>query len=364
MSSVVAKIGTSSLTDERGVIDAATIARVCRQVAILRDAGHRVVVVTSAAVAAGVEALGMGHNRPTDVLTLQAVSAVGQSRLMRVWDEAFAAVGILSGQILLTPNDFFDRRQYLHARSTLQRLLDLGVVPVINENDTIAVDELRFGDNDRIAALVAHLVGADVLVLLTDTDGLFTGDPRTDPAATLIEHVDEVTIELESAAGATGTQRGSGGMSSKLQAAKIASWSGVRAVIAGSKGERVLLDAVDGRPGCGTTVAAHDRKLSARKLWIAFAGDSEGTLSVDAGAKAALVERGVSLLPAGAKSVSGTFEEGDLVEIAGPDGKPFARGVCRFDAAAARVAVGRRTADLPEGSSTVLVHRDDLVLLP
>ena len=364
VSSVVAKIGTSSLTDERGVIDAEAIARVCRQVAVLRAEGHRVVVVTSAAVAAGVEALGMGSNRPTDVLTLQAVSAVGQSRLMRVWDEAFADVGILSGQVLLTPNEFFDRRQYLHARSTLQRLLDLGVVPIINENDTIAVDELRFGDNDRIAALVAHLVSADVLVLLTDTPGLFTGDPRTDPTATLIEHVDDVTPELEAAAGASGTQRGSGGMSSKLRAAKIASWSGVRAVIAGSTGEQALLDAVAGRAGCGTVVGARDRKLSARKLWIAFAGDSEGTLHVDAGAKAALIERGVSLLPAGAKAATGAFEEGDLVDIAGPDGKAFARGVTRFDANAARAVFGRRTADLPEGAPTVLVHRDDLVVLP
>ena len=364
MSTVVAKIGTSSLTDERGVISVDAIGRVCGQVAELRRAGDRVVVVTSAAVASGLEALGMGERRPTDVLTLQAVSAVGQSRLMHVWDSAFAAVGLISGQVLLTPNDFFDRRQYLHARNTLNRLLDLGVVPVVNENDAIATDELRFGDNDRIAALVAHLVAADVLVLLTDTAGLFTGDPRSDPTATLIEHVDEVTDALEAAAGAVGSARGSGGMSSKLRAAKIASWSGVRAVIAGSTSPSALIDAVAGKPGTGTHVGAHDRKLSARKLWIAFAGDSEGVLRVDAGAKRALIERGVSLLPAGVTGVAGGFENGDLVDIAGPDGRAFARGVSRASAAEAATVLGRRTGDLPEGAVTLLVHRDDLVILP
>ena len=364
MPTVVAKIGTSSLTDERGVIAETAIVRVCEQVALLRAAGDRVVVVTSAAVASGLEALGMGDRRPSDVLTLQAVSAVGQSRLMHVWDSAFAAVGLISGQVLLTPNDFFDRRQYLHARNTLNRLLDLGVVPVVNENDAIATDELRFGDNDRIAALVAHLVAADVLVLLTDTAGLFTANPRTDPTATLIEHVDEVTSALEAAAGAGGSARGSGGMASKLRAAKIASWSGVRAVIAGSVSPSALLDAVAGKPGTGTHVAAHHRWLSARKLWIAFAGDSEGVLRVDEGAKRALIERGVSLLPAGVTGTSGAFEVGDLVEIAGPDGRPFARGVSRASASEASAVLGRRSADLPEGAVTLLVHRDDLVLLP
>ena len=201
MATVVAKIGTSSLTNERGVIAVDAIERTVAQIAQLRADGHKVVLVTSAAVAAGLEALGMGDNRPTDVLTLQAVSAVGQSRLMKVWDGAFASQSLVSGQVLLTPNDFFDRRQYLHARNTLHRLLELGVVPVINENDAIANDELRFGDNDRIAALVAHLVGADVLVLLTDTAGLFTANPKTDPTAKLIEHVEEVTPELEAVAG-------------------------------------------------------------------------------------------------------------------------------------------------------------------
>ncbi len=362
MATVIAKIGTSSLTDESGMISRIAIARTVGQIATLRIAGHRVVLVTSAAVAAGVQALGLGHRRPTDVLTLQALSAVGQSRLMREWDDAFGAHSLVSGQVLLTPTDFFDRRQYLHARATIGRLLDLGVVPVINENDTIASDEIRFGDNDRIAALVAHLVGADLLVLLTDTSGLFTANPTTDPEATLIEHIDEVTPELESMAGSAGSVRGSGGMRSKLRAAKIASWSGVRAVIAGASRDDVLMGAVEGRPGIGTVVAPHDRRLSARKLWIAFAGDTDGSVTVDAGALRALQERSVSLLAAGATAVNGTFDEGSLIELWGPDQKPFARGVTRCDSQTMESVLGKSSAQ--HGRRTILVHRDDLVILP
>lgn len=362
MLTVIAKIGTSSLTDETGRISRSAIDRTVTQIASLRAVGHRVVLVTSAAVAAGVQALGLGHRRPTDMLTLQALSAVGQSRLMREWDEAFAAHSLISGQVLLTPTDFFDRRQYLHARATINRMLDLGVVPVINENDTVANDEIRFGDNDRIAALVAHLVGADVLVLLTDTSGLYTANPTTDPSATLIEHIDEVTPELEAMAGSAGSARGSGGMESKLRAAKIASWSGVRAVIAGSKRDDALIGAVEGRSGIGTVVAPHDRRLSARKLWIAFAGDTDGKVTVDRGAETALLDRGVSLLAAGATSVEGDFGEGALVELCGPNGVTFARGMARLDAEVMRAVLGTRSG--PDGVPQILVHRDDLVLLP
>ncbi len=362
MTTVVAKIGSSSLTDAGGVIVREAIASVCSQVAELRARGDRVVVVTSAAVAAGVETLGFTE-RPTDILTLQAVSAVGQSRLMRVWDDSFAAVGLVSGQVLVTPNEFFDRRQYLHIRATLARLLALGVVPVINENDAVADDELRFGDNDRIAALIAHLIGADVLVLLTDTAGLFTADPRTDPLATLIEHVDEVTPELEALAGGSGTRRGSGGMSSKLRAAKIASSSGIRAVIAGAKRPRALVEAVDEVAGVGTVVAPQTRQLTARKLWIAFAGDERGTFVVDAGARRALAERGGSLLSAGVVDVLGDIEEGDIVALSDQTGSVFARGVSRVTTGQARSLKGRRTSDLPDDAPPVFVHADDLVVL-
>ena len=227
--------------------------------------------VSSGAIAAGLPVLGLGDARPRDPVTLQAVSAVGQSRLMGVWDRHLAGHGLVGGQVLLAPLDFAVRDQYLHARATLAALLELGVVPIVNENDAIADDEIRFGDNDRIAALVAHLVGAELLVLLTDIAGVLTADPRFDSSASLIEEILEVDHHLEALAGGAGTARGSGGMATKLAAAKIASWSGVRTVIAaadrpGRGGRRP-----GRRGGVGTVVRPRARRLTARKLWIAFA---------------------------------------------------------------------------------------------
>ncbi len=363
-STVVAKIGSSSLTTGDGAVDAAAIDRLCREVATLRRRGDRVVVVTSGAVAAGLPALGMSHADRPDIVTLQAVSAVGQSRLMRVYDDTLAAHGLVGGQVLIAPLDFALRQQYLHARATLERLLALGVVPVVNENDALADDELRFGDNDRLAALVAHLVTADVLVLLTDAAGLFTADPRLDDSASLIEEIVEVDAQLEAAAGGTGSEVGSGGMASKLAAAKIAAWSGVRAVIAAADRPGVLLDAVDGVAGVGTSVRPHARRLPARKLWIAFAVGSSGSVVVDEGARRALVERHVSLLPAGVREVRGDFGADDAVEVVGPDGRVFAKGLVGHDSTTARQLAGRRTDELPEGVRHEVIHRDDLVVLP
>ena len=363
MATVVAKIGSSSITGLQGV-DASAIAKFCAEVATLRDAGHRVVVVTSGAIAAGLPVLGMTHADAGDVVTLQAASAVGQSRLMRVYDDVLADHGLVGGQVLLSPLDFMVRHQYLHARTTLERLLALGVVPVVNENDVIADDEIRFGDNDRLAALVAHLVTADVVVLLTDRPGLFTADPRLDAAASLIEEIIEIDTELEAAAGGAGTPVGSGGMASKLAAARIAAWSGVRAVIAGAERPGVLADAVAGVPGVGTVVRARTKRLAARKLWIAFAVGASGTVVVDEGARRALLERSVSLLPAGVREVRGNFAADDAVEVAGLDGKVFAKGLVRIGSGMLANLAGRRTADLPDGVPHEVVHRDDLVVLP
>jgi glutamate 5-kinase len=363
VATVVAKIGTSSITDEQGDVDVAAVEKLCTEVAAARAEGHRVVVVTSGAIAAGLPALGITP-RPTDAATLQAVSAVGQGRLLRVYDEELARHGLVAGQVLLAPLDFMVRQQYLHARSTLSRLLELGVVPVVNENDAIADDEIRFGDNDRLAALVAHLVAADLLVLLTDTVGLLTADPRLDASASLIEEVLEVDQALEAVAGGAGTARGSGGMASKLAAAKIASWSGVRAVIAAAHRPGVLADALRGTPGVGTVVRPRARRLPARKLWIAFAVGSSGTVTVDDGARRALLERQVSLLPAGVIDVTGSFVADDAVEVAGPDGRVFAKGLARLGAVDLGAVAGRRTAQLPDGLAHEVIHRDDLVLLP
>lgn len=359
---VVAKVGSSSITSGDGGVDALAVDSLCAQVAELRELGHSVVLVSSGAIAAGWSAMG-GGPRPTDPATLQAVSAVGQSKLMRVYDEAFARRGLVAGQVLLAPLDFIHRQQYLHARQTLSRLLELGVVPVVNENDATSDDEIRFGDNDRLAALVAHLVAADLLVLLTDTAGLLTADPRTTAEASLIEEVVEVDHELERVAGGAGSEVGSGGMASKLAAAKIAAWSGVETVIADAGRPGVLRGAVGGHSGVGTVVRARGRRLPARKLWIAFAVAAAGTLVVDEGARLALIEREASLLPAGVISVSGDFDADDAVEIAGPDGVVFAKGLTRHPARLVASWAGRRTSELPDGAAPEVVHRDDLVVL-
>jgi glutamate 5-kinase len=361
---VVAKVGTSSITDMHGEIDLVAIDKLCAEVATLRGQHHRVVVVTSGAIAAGLPALGLSGARPADLATLQAISAVGQSRLMRVYDDCLARHGLVGGQVLLAPLDFVHRSQYLHARGTLTRLLDLGVVPVVNENDAVADDEIRFGDNDRLAALVAHLVNADVLVMLTDTPGLLTADPRLDEEASLIEEIVEVDHELERVAGGSSSIHGSGGMASKLAAAKMAAWSGVRTVIAAANRPGVLVAAVEGEAGAGTVVRPHDRKLSARKLWIGFAVASSGVVVVDDGARRALVERRTSLLPAGVVEVQGEFDAEDAVELADRGGHVFAKGLVRYAANTLKDVAGSKTSELAEGLPHEVVHRDDLVVLP
>jgi glutamate 5-kinase len=269
----------------------------------------------------------------------------------------------VAGQVLLAPFDFMVRSQYLHARATLERLLELGVVPVINENDAVADDEIRYGDNDRIAALVAHLLRADLLVLLTDAPGLMDADPRSSAEASLIEEIAEVDHELEALAGGAGTARGSGGMASKLAAAKMASWAGVRAVIAAADRPRVLLDAVTGVPGIGTTVRPRDRRLTARKLWIAFALPPSGRVVVDDGAVRALKSGGRSLLAAGVVEVEGGFSAEEAVEVVDAGGRVVAKGLAGLDSAALRAVAGRRSEELVVGSGEV-IHVDDLVVLP
>ena len=359
----VVKIGTSSLTDESGEIHAGPLLKLCGELAAARVAGHEVVLVSSGAIAAGLPVLGL-HRRPTDIGTLQAIAAIGQPRLMERISAILGVHGLIGAQVLLTPYDFIHRTQYLHARQTLRRLLDLGAVPVVNENDTVADDEIRYGDNDRLAALVAHLVGADLLLLLTDTPGLHTADPRIDRQATLIEEIVEVDAALESVAGGTGTERGSGGMASKLAAAKIAAWSGVRAVIAGAAVPDVVARALAGGDGVGTVVHPRAKRLPSRKLWIAFAQGAHGRLIVDDGARRALVESGRSLLPAGVRGVEGRFEPDDAVEVIGPDGRAFAKGLVRYTSTALTAVAGSRTTALPEGAPHEVIHRDDLVVLP
>lgn len=357
---IIAKLGTSSLTDDVGIINVSAIERVCAQVAALRDDGHQVVLVSSGAVSAGVSAMGMTA-RPTDLPTLQAIAAAGQSRLMEVYNRTFAEYDIVAAQVLLVPPNFGDRREYLHVRNTLMRLLELGCVPVVNENDAIISRETRYGDNDRIAALLAHNVAADLLVLLTDMDGLYSADPRLHPDAELIREVAAADPLLAVTTTSSGTVRGSGGMASKLAAARIASWSGVPTVIAAAHRPDVLLEVARGEP-VGTTFHPKSRRIGARKLWIGFAADAAGHVTVDDGASRAL-QRGTSLLPAGVTAVSGSFHAGDVVDVRDPGGQRLARGMVLLDATTLRNAVGKRTADLPANVAHEVIHRDDLVML-
>ena len=361
---VVVKVGTSSLTDEHGRIDETMVAKIAGEVAGLRREGVQVVLVTSGAIAAGLPRLGMdAETRPNDPVTLQAASSVGQPELLRSWDAAFGSHDLTIGQILLAPHNFGDRRQYLHARSTLGRLLELGVVPVVNENDAVTDDEIRYGDNDRIAALVAPLVEAELLVMLTDTAGVLTADPRLDPSASLIQEIVDFDQKLDAVTAGAGTARGSGGMASKLIAARIAAWSGVRSVIASADRPGVLGDALAGTDDVGTTVAARDVRLSARKLWIAFAMPATATIPVDDGARRALEGGGKSLLAAGVVEASGPFDRRDPVELAGPGGEVFAKGVARLTSGELDAVVGRAAGEVEPDAPRVVVHADDLVVI-
>lgn len=362
---VVVKVGTSSVTDEDGRLDDERVRAIAAEVTRVRAAGHRVILVASGAVAAGLPMLGMSStDRPRDPRTLQAVAAVGQIELMTAYSRVFAqADGTVCGQVLVDPHDFIARNQYLHARATLERFLDLGVLPVVNENDTVTDTRSRFGDNDRIAALVAQAVGADLLVLLTDTAGVLTADPRLEPSASLIDEIVEFDRELEAAVGPSASNRGSGGMMSKIAAARMASWCGVTTLIADASRPSVLLDGIGGAPQVGTLVRPRSLGLSARKVWIAFAVAASGRVVVDEGARAAVMERGASLLAAGVREVEGDFGPDDGIEIFGPDGRPFSKGLARIGAEAVRNRIAAR-GSAKGGRSNIVVHRDDLVVMP
>jgi glutamate 5-kinase len=353
---VVTKIGSSSLTAGGSGLDAAALAAVVDQVAAARRAGHPTVLVSSGAVAAGLPALGL-TNRPTDVPGLQVAAAVGQGRLMERYTAEFESRGLVAGQVLLTKGVLADRDQYLHAREALTRMLEVGIVPIVNENDTVAVEELRLGDNDRLAALVSHLVNAGLMVLLTDTAGLHASDPRQGDAELLsaVRHTDGILDQL--ARGGAGPF-GSGGIGTKIAAARMAAWSGIPTVIASAADPGALARAIEGGE-VGTWVEPQPDRLPARKLWIAFGQPSEGRIRVDAGAARALVEAGRSLLPVGVTGVEGRFEPGMAVEVLAPDGTLVAKGISRFSSDHLFSMKGRRS----EHAGGEVIHRDDLVVL-
>ncbi|HEV3212645.1 MAG TPA: glutamate 5-kinase [Acidimicrobiales bacterium] len=353
---VVVKLGSTSVTTPSGDPDDALLASLCAQVAVVRDRGTRVVVVSSGAVATGLAALGIAE-RPSQMALLQAASAVGQPRVVRSWQDALSVHGIVAGQVLLDPADLFSRRQYLLARATFTALLDQGVVPIVNENDAVADEEIRFGDNDRLAALVAVLLGATGLVMLTDTPGLLTADPKHFDDATLIEEVTEVDRTIEALAGDATSAVGTGGMASKLAAARLATWAGIETVVADARAEGILVRLEEGATGEATRFRARARPLAARKAWIAFATAPRGHVGVDAGAHRAL-RGGASLLLAGVRHHGGEFFAGDAVEVV-CDGALVAKGLVRQSSAElAVVATGG-----PAPRDVVVVHHDDLVVL-
>jgi glutamate 5-kinase len=358
---MVVKVGTATITEKSGKLSRDRIERLAAQVTEACRRGIDVALVSSGAIAAGFERLGLAE-RPKDIETLQAVAAVGQGMLMRKYTDVFAAARITTGQVLLTQHDIAHRQQYLNARHTLEKLFEMGVVPVVNENDTVATEEITFGENDMLAALVASLVGADLLVLLTDAGGLYTHDPRKRKDARLIKRVDLVTEEILELGGDAG-ELGLGGMSSKVQAAKAATATGVNVVIADGRRPTTIVDILDGlEPG---TFFAASGKVPSRKHWIGYAKISKGRLLIDEGAASALKVRRKSLLPAGVLGVEGDFAVGDCVDIVAPDGRVIARGLTNYDSAEAARVKGLRSnqivRELGEKGEEI-VNRDELVM--
>ena len=362
---IVVKVGSSTLTCPHNGIDREYVGALVAQLCTLRERGWRVVLVSSGAIAAGLQRLGLA-DRPTDMPSLQAAASVGQVALVETYAEFFQMCNVPVGQVLLTRHDTGHRESYLHARDTFERLLEMGAVPIVNENDTVAVDEIRFGDNDTLAALVAVMVNARLVVLLTDTEGLYDADPRFSDEATLLEQVEELTDDLVAAAGGSSSTMGSGGMATKVEAAKVLMKAGIPLVVADGRRPDVIVEAAEGS-SVGTTFAPGESAISAKKLWIAVGRKAAGEIMVDDGARAAVVERGKSLLPAGVVDVTGTFAAGDTVVLKDRRGGSFARGLVGLSSADLRRVKGLKSAEigeiLPSAKGVEVVHRDSLVVL-
>jgi glutamate 5-kinase len=362
---IVVKIGSKLLAPRGRGLQAAWVEQLAREVAALRAREYEFILVSSGAIAAGIERLGLSE-RPTTIARKQAAAAVGQGRLMAAYDAAFSKVGLPVAQVLLTHGDLADRKRFLNARTTLTTLLEAGVVPVINENDTVAVEELKFGENDYLAALVTNLVSAQVLIILSSVDGFYTADPARDSNATLIPVVTEITPQLEAHAKATGSEEGTGGMAPKLAAAKQAAAHGVATIITGGQQPGVVTRALAGEE-VGTLVLPTQERLKSRKHWIAYTLHPKGRLHLDEGAARALRQQGRSLLPSGIRAVDGKFRAGEAVSCVGPDGQEVARGLSNYSAeeiAKIRGAKSREIADrLGYKLYDEVIHRDNLVVI-
>jgi glutamate 5-kinase len=364
-SRIVVKVGSSLVTNEGRGIDHDAVARWAGEIAGLASAGKEVVLVSSGAIAEGMQRLGW-KTRPRAIHDLQAAAAVGQMGLVQAYERAFTRYGLHTAQVLLTHEDLSDRRRYLNARTTLTTLLGLRAIPIINENDTVTTDEIRFGDNDTLGALVTNLIEADVLVLLTDQQGLYSADPRKDPSATLVRNARAGDPALEAMAGGAGSAIGRGGMLTKVLAAQRAARSGAATIIACGREDNVLTRLAQGE-AIGTTLTAEQTSLAARKQWLADHVRLAGQLTLDSGAVRALTKDGKSLLPIGVVAVSGNFGRGEVVGCIAPDGREVARGLVNYGAQEAARIMRRPSSEIEAVLGYVdepeLIHRDNLVLL-
>lgn len=361
---IVVKVGSSLVTNEGRGLDAVAIGQWCEQLAALVKDGREVIMVSSGAIAEGMKRLNW-TTRPKAIHELQAAAAVGQMGLVQVYETKLRENGIGSAQVLLTHADLADRERYLNARSTLLALLQLGVVPVINENDTVVNDEIKFGDNDTLGALVANLVEADALVILTDQKGLYTADPRKDPAAQFVHEAKAGDAALEAMAGGAGSSIGKGGMITKILAAKRAAGSGASTVIAWGREPHALIRLTQGEP-IGTLLVAQTQKMQARKQWMADHLQMRGSVTVDAGAVVKVRDEGKSLLPIGMTAVQGEFSRGDVIAVRGQEGVEIARGLANYSSAEARLICRKASSEFEKllgyTGEPEMVHRTNLVL--
>lgn len=362
---IVVKLGSRVLTCEDNGLDATIIRGIAQQVADLRADGREVVIVTSGAIAAGRGALGL-QERPKTIPQKQAAAAVGQSRLMRAYEDALAEHGITAGQILLTRSDLADRMRFLNARSTIETLLECGAIPIINENDTVVVEEIKFGDNDNLSALVSNLIEAQLLVILTDIDGFYDADPRQNSGARLVHLVKAINRDVERAAGGSGSTVGTGGMATKIAAAKKAGKSGAFTLMLNGKVPGIITRAMAGEE-LGTLFLPANESLTSRKHWIAYTLRPKGRIIVDEGANKVLAQHGRSLLPSGVIRVEGEFDRGDSVRICSPSGEEFARGLTAYSHKEIDLILGHKSGEIEDilgyRYGDEIIHRDNLVVL-
>jgi glutamate 5-kinase len=362
---IVIKVGSSILASPERGLHQDVFSNLVREISGLKRQGYEVVVVSSGAIAAGMEKLGY-KGRPQSITQKQATAAVGQTQLMNVYERLFSRYQHVVAQVLLTHDDLSHRRRFLNARNTLLALLDLGIIPIINENDTVVVDEIKVGDNDNLSALVTNLIEADLLIILTDIEGLCDSDPRHHPEARCISLIEDIDMDLDGMIGGTDGEWRVGGMVSKVQAARKVARSGISTVIACGTREGILTQILKGK-GVGTLILPKADKLSSRKHWIAFNLRPKGDVIVDEGAKKAIVQMGKSLLPSGVVEIRESFYRGDPVSCIGPRGKEFARGLVNYSASELRRILGLRTEQIEQvlgyKYSDEVIHRDDLVIL-